>query len=251
MPNYYYSRVVLEICEELGQYRQVRAVKHFYRGEWRLAKGDKIAKQSEQLGVQQQQQQITFDQQLMDLFNKQYSSQQQTLQYLQSRMQPMIENPTGYSDQALPAMRTSATDTNSSAFQNAQQALQERTQQMSGGSKLAGLSGADVEAQAALLNSAAQNESAAQNNITLQNENLKQQNRWNAINVLNGVAAQQNPLGYSSQANAGSGTTAELENAVSGSSSAVTASQQSQLLGALGGITGGLATGWATGGFKV
>jgi hypothetical protein len=176
---------------------------------------------------------MTFDQQLTQIFTQQYATQKGQLAYLQSKMQPMIDNPTGYSAQQLAALRTSATDTNAQQYQNAQAALNNQVSQASGGSKLAGVSGAVTESTAALLNAEAQQQSQSQNQITEANANLQQQNYWMAINALNGVAAQENPLGYSSAATSGSG-------AVAGLSQAVTAANQSQLLGALGGIAGGV-----------
>lgn len=238
MRNYYYSLVELQLTDDPQEYILLRAIRiPWSGGEWILAKGDPVAKQEEAAQAQ-------FSQSLMQIFQAQYAKQSDTLSYLQGKMQPIIDaGGTGYSDSALAAMRTSATDTNARQFTNAQQALQNKIVQMSGGSKLAGTSGADVEAQAQLANAGAQTEAASQNQITLNNENLKQQNYWNAINVLTGTSAQFNPLGYSSSATSGSNSVADL-------SQAVTASEQSQLMGALGGITGGLATGWASGGFK-
>jgi hypothetical protein len=141
-------------------------------------------------------------------------------------------------------MRTGSTDTNSAQFQAAQDALNNQESQKSGGSKLVGTSGATTEADAALLNSAAQTEAGSQEQITADNANLQQQNYWNAISALNGVAVQNNPLGYSSGATSGSG-------AVAGLSDAVTKANSSQLLGALGGAVGGAVGGWASGGFKL
>jgi hypothetical protein len=204
-----------------------------YDGPFALFKGDDTAKAAEQ-------QQSSFDNQLMSIFNAQYASQKSSLDYLTAKMMPMIENPTGYSNAELASMRTAATDTTAQQYTNAQAALNNQVSQNSGGSKLTGVSGAVTESTAALLNAKAQSDAAAQENITSANANLKQQNYWNAVNTLNGVAAETNPLGYSSAATQGSG-------AVSGLSQAYTASNQSQLLGALGGIAGGV--GSALGGY--
>ncbi len=175
-----------------------------------------------------------FDNSLMQIFQSQYKTQQSQLSYLQNKMQPIINaGGTGYTADQLAALRTGATDTNAQQFQNAQAALNNQVSQASGGSKLTGVSGAVAESDAALLNAEAQTQSASQNQITEANANLQQQNYWNAINVLNGVAAQENPQSYASESNASGGT-------VAGLSGAVTAANQSQLLGALGGIAGGI-----------
>jgi hypothetical protein len=189
-------------------------------------KGDSTAKQAE---VQQSQ----FDSQLMNIFNQQYANQKSQLDYLKGKLQPIIDNPQGYSPEQLASMRTAATDTNAQQYQNAQDALNNQITQNSGGSKLTGVAGSTIQAQAALLNAEAQQQAGSQEAITAQDAQLQQQNYWNAINALNGVASQVNPLGYANSATSGSG-------AVSGLSQAVTQANQSQLLGALGGIAGGV-----------
>jgi hypothetical protein len=200
-----------------------------YYGPVELCKGDSTAKAAEQ-------EQNTFDQQLMNIFQSQYGNQSAALSYLQGKMEPIINaGGTGYTDAQLASMRTGATDANSSAYQNAQAALQNQITQASGGSKLTGVAGATTQDQAALLNAEAQAQAGSQEQITQANANLQQQNYWNAINALNGVATEENPLGYAGAATGGS-------DAVAGLSQAYTASNQSQLLGALGGIAGGVGT---------
>lgn len=198
-----------------------------YAGPLALFKGDKTVKAAE---TSQQ----TFDASLQNIFTQQYATQKSNLDYLTSKLKPQIDaGGTGYTPEQLASMRTGATDTNSAQFQAAQAALQNSISQRSGGSKLTGVSGASTEADAALLNSAAQTEAGSQEKITADNANLQQSNYWNAINTLNGVAAQNNPLGYASSATAGTG-------AVASASQAYTASNQSQLLAALGGVASGV-----------
>jgi hypothetical protein len=93
----------------------------------------------------------------------------------------------------------------------------------------------------ALKGAQASDTAGALNTIELNDENLKENNYWNAMNVLSGnVASQYNPLGYSSSVNGAADATANLGQAYN-------ASKQSQLLGALGGIAGG--AGAALGGY--
>lgn len=137
-----------------------------------------------------------------------------------------------YQQDALNAMRTSATDNLSSQYQNAQKALNNELNTKNGGSDLP--SGTDAQLQAGLQMSEAQDQANAQNTITMNNANLANTNMWNAFNVLSGnVASQFNPLGYAGAYNQGSGTVGNL-------SQAVTNSRQSGLLGTLGGVTGSL-----------
>lgn len=189
-------------------------------------KGDQIAKQAE---VQQMQ----FQGQLMQIFQQQFGQQSDMLNFLKTNLEPQITKPTGYSDEAKAAMRASATDNISGQYDNATKALQ-NVQFARGGRDLP--SGVDEMQAGALKGAQAKDTADALNTITLNDENLKQNNYWNAMNVLSGnVASQYNPLGYSSSAtNAG--------NSVAGLSQAYTASKQSQLLGALGGIAGGVGT---------
>lgn len=198
---------------------------YWYKGPIAFCKGDDLAKQQEES-------QIQMNNQLMAMMNQNFANQQQLLGYLKGKLQPMIDNPTGYSDQALAAMRTGATDQISSAYQNAQRALNNEENAKNGGSDLP--SGTSQQLDAALLSSEATDKSNAQNTITLNNENLKESNYWNALNVLNGQTANQyNPLGYATAYNQGSG-------AVAGLSQAVTASQQSGWTSMLGGLAGGV-----------
>lgn len=217
----YYNKI--ESIWDGKRYITVSVLPVEYRGSWAHAKGDDTAKAAEQ-------QQENFNSQLMNIFQQQFGQQTQVLNYLKGKMQPMIDNPTGYDAATLAAMRTSATDTLSNNYQNAQKALQNQ-EYTSGGRDLP--SGTSAQLNEALLNSEAADKSNAQNTITLNDANLKQQNYWNAVNVLNGTAAQFNPLGYASAATSGSG-------AVAGLSNAVTNSQNTGLTALLGGVAGGV-----------
>lgn len=231
--NYFYSEIVLELTEDPTVFIPVSATKVPYDGAWAFAKGDSTAKEEEE-------QTATFDQSLMNIFQSQYSTQQSQLKYLQGQMQPIInQGGQGYTPEQLTAQRTAASDTDSEQYQQAQAALNNQTSQASGGSKLTGVAGANVESDAALDNAMAQKESADQNQITTNNANLQQQNYWNAVNALNGVATEENPLGYAGASSTAGGTVAGLGNTVN-------AANQSQLLGALGGMVGGVAGGLGT-----
>jgi len=70
--------------------------------------------------------QLQFQQQLMTLFQQQFANQKGVLDFLQGTLKPELARAQageGFSDKALAAMRTSATDTTASEFQNAQAAL--------------------------------------------------------------------------------------------------------------------------------
>lgn len=213
-----YTKLTIDI--ETGNVLEREGFDYF--GPLALCKGDDSAKQAEQ-------QQAAFNQQLMSLFSTQFASQQGILNTLKTTLMPMLQNPQGYSPEALAALRSQAKESADDSYANAQKAFQ--TQSFArGGRDLP--SGVDEQISGAIANGAAAQEAGAQQNITLANENQKQTNFWNAINGLNGVSAQENPLGYASAATSGGNTVANL-------SGAVTNSQQSGLLGGiLGGVFG-------------
>lgn len=197
-------------------------------------------KQQQQVTLQASQQQLGFDKQLMDLFQKQYANQKDTLDFLQNTLKPIVaqsEAGHGFTPATEAAMRTSATDTLSQNFQNAQAALNQ-TLKTSGDANVP--SGVTVGANAALFNQEAIAKAGAQRDITVQNASFANSNLWNALNGLEGNAAQVNPLGYSSAATGGSGTVAGLGSAQGNLQSAITSANNSSFFGKL---TTGLATG--------
>lgn len=206
-----------------------------YDGPIAECKGDDTAKQSEQ-------QQAAFNQNLMNIFNQQLGKQNQMMDFIRGKLQPMIDNPTGYSDDALAAMRTGATEGIANQYADAQRAVQSKMATR-GGDAAELPSGVNDQILSSLAGGQASDTANAQNSITMANENLKQQNYWAAINGLTGQEAMVNPLGFAGAATSGS-------NAVAGLSQAVTSSEQSGWLNALAGGVGGGLTAWATGGFK-
>ena len=183
-----------------------------------------------------EQEELSFDTTLQNIFQEQYTNQSAQLKYLQGQLEPEINNPQGYTPTQLATQRTQATDVNAQQYQQAQEALNNEETDASGGSKLTGVSGANTKADAQLLNAEAQTQAASQETITENNANLQQQNYWNAINALNGVAAQENPLGYAS---ASSGASEASSAASQANSQHIQATSSSFLGGALGGLFGG------------
>jgi len=188
-------------------------------------KGDSTLKAQEQA-------QANFTNTLMQSYKQQFGQQSQILSFLTGKLQPMINNPTGFSPEALTAMRTGATENTATSYGQAEQALHAQ-EAARGGNGLP--SGVDAQLEAENANQGAALNAQSQNQITLQNEQLKQQNYWNAVNALSGNAAQYNPTGYAGQATSGSEAVGNLGTAYKNS-------QSSQLLGALGGIAGGAGT---------
>lgn len=179
-----------------------------YKGEYSHCGGG----HTDPIAQQQEQSQVNFNNQMSSIFQSQYQNQTAILNFLKGKLEPMINNPQGYDNATLTAMRTGATDTISTQYKNAQGALNNEESQKNGGSDLS--SGTSAQLDAALLNAESQDKAQAQNTITLNDANLKQSNLWNAMNVLSGnVASQFNPLGYAGAYNQGSGEVSSLSQA--------------------------------------
>jgi hypothetical protein len=231
MPN---QRVTTRIVWDMNTFQVLEHEFHDYSGPWMLAKGDDTLKAGEQ-------QQAAFNQSLQQAFEAQYGKQSAQIDYLNSILKPMAQNPTGLSQQGLTAMRTSASDTIAAQGVNARAAVAADAAAKGGGTGLP--SGVQAQIDAGMSVSQAQQESGAQNQITQYNENVKQTNFWNAINGLSGNAAMMNPQSYAGEANGGS-------SALAGLGTAAYQSQQSGWLNAALGGLGAAAGGWASGGFK-
>ena len=173
---------------------------HVYSGIVWACKGDSTASNAEK-------NQNAFDKQLMTLFQAQYGKQSAITDFLTKQMEPLIsKGGQGYTPAQLTAMRTGASDALSTQFQGAQRAINATEQR--------GLpSGVSAQVQGSLMAQEAEQQAAAQNQITTANANLQQQNYWNSVNVLNGQAATENPLGYASSAENSGNTIAGLSEA--------------------------------------
>src|ERR1700693_4538937 len=112
MRNSYVTQATYQMTDTIGEYILVSETRVPYVGAWVECTGDSVAQQQEQ-------QQATFDSQLMSIFNQQYATQKSSLAYLPGKMQPIIDaGGTGYDPATLASMRTSATDTNAQQYQN-------------------------------------------------------------------------------------------------------------------------------------
>lgn len=201
----------------------LRRPKYNYNGVIVYFKGDPNAQAAEASTTK-------FDQMLMSTFQAQYGQQQGIINYLKNLVTPIInKGGQGASPAALAAERTSSTDTVTNQFKNAQVAANAAAVR-TGGSELP--SGVSTMIESSLAPAQAEAQAQGQNAITLADENLKQQNYWNAINVLNGQSAALNPLGYAELPLSGGNTVANLSNANT-SANGPTAGQ------ILGGIAGG------------
>jgi hypothetical protein len=191
--------------------------------------------------LQATQQQNAFDSSLMSLFNKQYANQTNVLSYLQGIAKPIVAQSLagqGMSNAALTSMRTSATDQLSSQYQAAQQALNVNNAGQMGGTNVLP-SGVTGQLNAGLLNSEAANKASTQNQITQYNQSLATSNLWNGLNVMSGVGAQMNPLGYAGSATSGTQAVGVASNAQANLQNSINNANNSGFFGQMAQYAGG------------
>jgi hypothetical protein len=169
---------------------------------------------------------------LQNAFGAQFGKQQGVLNFLNSRLTNQVENPTGFTPQTKAALNTNAIQNTASQFQNADKAARARIAEQ-GGNGLP--SGVDAQIEGQLQGQAASQLSGELNQNSIADADQQQKNYWSAVSGLSGTAQMEDPLGYASGANGSSAGIADL-------SGAYKSSQSSQLLGALGGIAGGVGT---------
>ena len=178
--------------------------------------------------------QSAFYQELAQNYATVFPEQQQILGALTSEFSPILAagpSQTGFSPQELTSLQTEASDTTAQAAQQADVALQGKEAAMGGGEIP---SGANLQLEAGLLNSAAQQNAGLQNQITQENYAEGYQNFLTAANELGSTASLENPNGVAGTATgAGNAANQSLSNIASENDSWYNA-----LLGSVGGIFG-------------
>lgn len=207
-----------------------------YLTEGRSVSGSK----GDALDKQQEQSQVNFNNTLQQAFSSQFGKQSDITNYLTGKLESQINNPTGLDDATKASMTSSAINNAATTYQSALKGVQSRMSTEGGPTALP--NGVQSQIAGELAGQEANTESSGLEAIQQQDAQLKNTNLWNATSALGGNATTINPLGYGNAATSGSG-------AVSNLSSAFTQSNQSPLLGALGGIAGGIGSafgGWLT-----
>jgi hypothetical protein len=219
-----YSSLTVDMTKPLpnGRFEVISATYIDYCGPIALLKGDNTLKNEETA-------QSNFSNVLANSFSTQFANQQGILGFLNNKLTAGLANPQGFDPATLASMRTAATEGTAQSFAQSQKALQE-SEAARGGSVLP--SGVQAQLSAENANQAAAANTTAQQNINIQNGQLQNQNYWNSIQALSGVAAQDNPNGLA-------GAETGAANSVGDLGAAYKNSQNSQLLGALGGIVSG------------
>lgn len=179
----------------------------------------------------QENQQAGFNTQLQNVFTQQFGAQSGILNFLQGKLTNQINNPTGFSPAQMAALNTNNTENSAKSFANAQAATQ-NAEAARGGSALP--SGVSAQLAAGNANAAAASNAQGANAIQLANASQQQNNYWNAVQGLSGVANQENPTGFAGLFNQGSSNVGNL-------GVDYNQTQQSQLESTLGGALGGVA----------
>jgi hypothetical protein len=204
-----FMRISSKIVFDIETLEVVERESYEYSGPIALCKGDQTAQNEEQS-------QATFSNTLQNAFQTNNAAQQNQLNFLNQKMQNMINNPTGYSPQTLASLRASANDQIAAQDQNVTRAVNNQ-QQTEGGAE--GLpSGVNSQINASIASQAAQAGSAAQQNITEQNAQLQNQNMWNAVQGEGTVAGMENPEGMAGEEEGAASNVSNLSQAVTQSS---------------------------------
>jgi len=220
-----YNKLVFQMTDVIGEYILLEEKSFEYTGPVAFCKGDNTASNEEQS-------QANFSNTLQSAFNTNNAAQQNQLNFLNTKMQDMINNPTGYSPQTLASMRAQANDQVSAQDQNVQRAVNNSEMTKGGASALP--SGVGAQINASIASQAAQAGSRAQQDITVQNANLQNQNMWNAVKTEQGVASLENPEGMAGEANQAASTVGSLSNAVTQAAGPTFGSILGNLAGAVG-----------------
>ena len=173
--------------------------------------------------------QAGFQSTLQNAFATQFANQQGVLKNLTSSLTAQQNNPQGFTNAEFQAANSNAINTTAAQEQNAIRAAQNSAAAHGGGLP----SGVQEQVAGQIAGAGANQLSGELNQIQEQSAELANQNYWNATKGLEDVGSLENPNQFAASDNSAASSIANL-------SEAETASDQSQLLGALGGIAGGV-----------
>jgi hypothetical protein len=182
-----------------------------------------------------------FTKTLQTAFASNNAAQQGQLNFLNQKLQSAINNPSGFSPEALAAMRTQATEQAAQSNKDITQAVQGKFATQ--GSATALPNGVQEQIDAGIAQNVAKAESDQQLGITEQNAQLQNQNKWKAVQAEQGVAGLENPTGMASTETGSAGEVGNL-------SQAATAANGPGVGSILGSVVGAGLQGWSSGGFK-
>ena len=197
-----------------------------------------------------QEAQAAFYQKQIQAYDTAYANFKELQNTLKQQFAPILAagpGQMGYTPEELANLRTQATEGTAAGYGAAQKALQQRLATLGGGTSNINMTGGPGSQLMAEIGTAAAQESSRENlGITASGYDLGRQMWQNAITGTSNLAAGWNPNAFAgSTINAGS---------AAGNQANTIAAQRNQMwgsiLGAIGGIGGMAAGGWAQGGFK-
>jgi hypothetical protein len=198
-----------------------------------------------------QQEEADFYKSQIQAYNTAYSNFKEIQGKLNAQFDPILKagpGQFGYTPGEATTLRTQADEGTARNFDQAQRALQQRIAAQGGGTSNVNItSGGSIATQAQLASEAAAERAREQLGITTSGYNVGRQMWTQAVQGEENLAAGWNP-------NTFSGSTVTAGNAAASEANTIAQMQMqpwSNVLGALGGIAGQAAGGWATGGFKL
>jgi hypothetical protein len=150
-----------------------------------------------------------FSNYLTNTFKTQFGAQSDIFKNLTATLTDQLNNPHGFSPATLSALRGGMTDNISTQFNSARQnigATQAARGDFSGDVK----SGVNAQISGQLAGQQAGAEAGGLDQIEQEDAQLKQQNYWNAVSGLQGVAQSEAPQSYASAATGAASETGQL-----------------------------------------
>jgi len=195
--------------------------------------------------TQNLQMQTQFYQKQMDAYDKAYANFQQIQAAVKGQIDPILQagaGQYGYTTAEDTALRTQAGEGTAQGFAAAQRALQQRLAAQGGGTSNVNItSGGSRDLQATLAAQTAAEQSRENLGITTSGYDIGRQMWTQAVNTEEGLAQSWNPNTFAGTAISAGSSAASEANTI--------AAQQNQMwgsiLGALGGVAGSAAGGWA------
>jgi hypothetical protein len=143
--------------------------------------------------------QADFMKTLQSAFSSQFGAQTAITSFLNGKLTNMANNPQGFGQEGLAALRTSAIENTGNQYQNALKTTQEQMAAHGGNGGLP--SGVEEQIRGQLAGQAAGSLSNQLTGIGVQDAQLKNQNFWQALSGLGSTASIINPLGYAGGSN--------------------------------------------------
>lgn len=189
-------------------------------------------------------QQANFYKTLQASYSTAFGASTAILDTLTKSFQPILAagiGQEGFTPEEKQARLTQATEGTAADYRKAGEAMNENIAAAGGGNEFLPFGGA-TQAREELAASGAAEQASAENQIEQENFATGRENYLTAAQILGGVANQYNPAGFASAATGAGSAAGQTADSIANAGNA--------WMGALGGLTGSVVGGWASGGFK-